>query len=93
MIEQARAGSWPAGVRFEVGRADGIASLRPSSRLDDHIDGILAAYLFRNVGDRDAVLAGLFDLLAEAGVWSFRSIGSLGPLGGCARPGPACAGL
>ncbi|HMI35088.1 MAG TPA: hypothetical protein VK499_13375, partial [Propionibacteriaceae bacterium] len=35
------------GVRFEVGRAERIASLRPSLGLDDHIDGVLAAYLFR----------------------------------------------
>jgi ubiquinone/menaquinone biosynthesis C-methylase UbiE len=47
MIEQARAKSWPVGVRFEVGQAERIASPRASLRLDDHIDGAFAAYLFR----------------------------------------------
>jgi ubiquinone/menaquinone biosynthesis C-methylase UbiE len=68
MIEQAHAKNWPAGVRFEVGQAEGIASSEPSFGLGNHIDGAFAAYLFRNVAHRDAVLAGLFDLLAEGGV-------------------------
>jgi ubiquinone/menaquinone biosynthesis C-methylase UbiE len=68
MIEQARTKNWPAGVRFEVGQAERIASSRASLGLDDQIDGAFAAYLFRNVGDRDAVLAGLVDLLADGGV-------------------------
>jgi ubiquinone/menaquinone biosynthesis C-methylase UbiE len=68
MLEEARAKQWPAGVRFEVGQAERIASSRDSWGLGDHIDGAFAAYLFRNVADRDAVLAGLFGLLAEGGV-------------------------
>ena len=68
MLEQARAKRWPAGVRFEVGRAEEIASSRGSWGLGDSIHGAFAAYLFRNVADRNAVLAGLFDLLAEDGV-------------------------
>ena len=68
MIEQARAKQWPAGVRFEIGQAERIASSRDSWGLGDHIDGVFAAYLFRNVADQDAVLAGLFGLLAEGGV-------------------------
>ena len=68
MLEEARAKQWPAGVRFEVGQAEKIASSRDSWGLRDHLDGAFAAYLFRNVADRDAVLAGLFGLLAEGGV-------------------------
>jgi ubiquinone/menaquinone biosynthesis C-methylase UbiE len=68
MIEQARAKQWPTGVRFEVGQAERIASSRDSWGIGDHIDGAFAAYVFRNVADRDAVLAGVFDLLAEGGV-------------------------
>ena len=68
MIEQACAKSWPPGVRFEVGQAEKIAWSRELWIPDDHIHGALAAYLFRNVTDRDAVLAGLFDLLADDGV-------------------------
>jgi ubiquinone/menaquinone biosynthesis C-methylase UbiE len=68
MLEQARTKRWPRGVRFEVGRAEEIAWSRNSWVLGDPIHGAFAAYLFRNVADRDAVLAGLFDLLAEDGV-------------------------
>jgi ubiquinone/menaquinone biosynthesis C-methylase UbiE len=67
MLEQARAKQWPAGVRFEMGQAEKIAWSRYEWELDDPIDGVFAAYLFRNVADRDAVLAGLFDLLADDG--------------------------
>ena len=68
MLEQARAKQWPAGVRFEMGQAEKIAWSRYEWELDDPIDGAFAAYLFRNVADRDAVLAGIFDLLADGGV-------------------------
>src|SRR5215212_6986291 len=61
MLEQARAKQWPAGVRFEMGQAEKIAWSRYEWELDDPIDGVFSAYLFRNVADRDAVLAGLFD--------------------------------
>jgi ubiquinone/menaquinone biosynthesis C-methylase UbiE len=67
MLEQARAKQWPPGVRFEIGQAERIASSGPILGLDGHVDGAFAAYLFRNVADRDAVLAGLFYLLAEGG--------------------------
>jgi ubiquinone/menaquinone biosynthesis C-methylase UbiE len=68
MLEQARAKSWPMGVRFEVGQAEEIAGFREPLGLRDRVQGAFAAYLFRNVADRDAVLAGLFDLLADDGV-------------------------
>jgi ubiquinone/menaquinone biosynthesis C-methylase UbiE len=35
---------------------------------NDAIQGAFAAYLFRNVAERDKLLAGLFDLLANGGV-------------------------
>ena len=68
MLEQARAKQWPAGVRFEMGQAEKIAWSRYEWELDDPIDGVFSAYLFRNVADRDGVLAGIFDLLADDGV-------------------------
>ena len=67
MLEQAGAKQWPAGVRFEVGQAEQIAWSRESWGLGNSIHGAIAAYLFRNVADRDAVLAGLFELLADNG--------------------------
>jgi ubiquinone/menaquinone biosynthesis C-methylase UbiE len=68
MLEQARAKQWAAGVRFEMGQAEKIAWARYEWELEDPIDGVFAAYLFRNVADRDAVLAGIFDVLADGGV-------------------------
>jgi ubiquinone/menaquinone biosynthesis C-methylase UbiE len=68
MLEQARAKHWPPGIRFEVGQAEEITGRRESWGLGDHIQGAFAAYLFRNVADRDAVLTGLYDLLADGGV-------------------------
>ena len=68
MIDQASAKDWPAGVRFYVGQAEEIAASRESWGLGGGIDGACAAYLFRNVRDRDALLAALFDVLADDGV-------------------------
>jgi ubiquinone/menaquinone biosynthesis C-methylase UbiE len=51
-----------------MGQAEKIAWSRYEWELDDPIDGVFAAYLFRNVADRDAVLAGIFDVLADGGV-------------------------
>ena len=68
MIEQAGAKSWPPGVRFQVGQAEECAGSGKLWGIDDPVHGVLAAYLFRNVAGRDAVLAGLFDALADDGV-------------------------
>jgi ubiquinone/menaquinone biosynthesis C-methylase UbiE len=68
MLDQARAKSWPASVRFEVGQAEELIGSGEWLGLDDPIQGVFAAYLFRNVAERDKLLAGLFDLLADGGV-------------------------
>ena len=68
MLDQARAKSWPASVRFEVGQAEELVGSHEWLGLDDPIQGVFAAYLFRNVAERDKLLAGLFDLLANGGV-------------------------
>ena len=69
MLGQARAKSWPPGVNFEVGLAEELAFARESWGLGDQVPGVLAAYLFRNVTERDKVLAGVFDLLEEDGTF------------------------
>jgi ubiquinone/menaquinone biosynthesis C-methylase UbiE len=66
MIEQARSKTWPAGVRFQVGQAEDIAWAQELWGIDA-VNGIFAAYLFRNVKNRDVALAGLLDALAEDG--------------------------
>ena len=68
MIEQAGAKNWPAGVRFRLGQAEAIAWARERCGIDGPVHGVLATYLFRNVGDRGALITGLLDLLADGGV-------------------------
>ena len=68
MLEQARAKRWPTGVRFEAGPAEEIYWSRDLWGLGEKVHGAFAAYLFRNLADRDAVLAAVFDLLADDGV-------------------------
>ena len=52
MLAQARAKRWPPSVRFEHGRIEDLADLG----IDGPFDGILAAYLLRNLDDPDAQL-------------------------------------
>jgi ubiquinone/menaquinone biosynthesis C-methylase UbiE len=67
MLDQARAKPWPPGVNFEVGMAEELAYSRESWGLGDRVSGVFAAYLFRNVAERDKVLAAVFDLLVDDG--------------------------
>ena len=67
MLEQARAKRWPTNVRFEIGQAEEICG-SGDSWLGAGVHGAFAAYLFRNLADRELVLAGLFDLLVGDGV-------------------------
>lgn len=75
MLAAARAKSWPEGVSFVHAQADELAEKLAAQHSDPApdagsgpVDGILAAYLVRNVGDKDAVLRDLADLLAPGGV-------------------------
>jgi len=67
MLDQARAKRWPAGVDFHQGLAQDLAASRDAWGLAEPVDGVLAAYLFRNVTERDAVLADVHALLAPGG--------------------------
>jgi ubiquinone/menaquinone biosynthesis C-methylase UbiE len=67
MLEQARAKFWPPGVTFEIGMAEELAYAREAWGLAGRVPGVFAAYLFRNVPERDKVLAAVFDLLADNG--------------------------
>jgi ubiquinone/menaquinone biosynthesis C-methylase UbiE len=82
MLEEARAKPWPTWVSFAQGRAEELPALAASvpvllgggsDQNGSHggatgVAGVLAAYLFRNVTDRDAVLRSVWDLLAPGGV-------------------------
>lgn len=60
MLAHARAKAWPTTVRFVHARAEDLAE----AGVDGPFDGILAAYLLRNLPDVTAGLAGLRELLA-----------------------------
>jgi ubiquinone/menaquinone biosynthesis C-methylase UbiE len=60
MLAQARAKAWPATVRFVHSRAEDLAA----AGVGGPFDGVLAAYLLRNLPDVSAGVAGLRDLLA-----------------------------
>ncbi|MFP5282794.1 MAG: class I SAM-dependent methyltransferase [Actinomycetes bacterium] len=70
MLAQAERKDWPAGVRFFPRRAQDLAILRDDLGLAGAVDGVLAAYLFRNVDalERDEVLKEVGDLLRPGGV-------------------------
>jgi ubiquinone/menaquinone biosynthesis C-methylase UbiE len=60
MLAQARAKAWPATVRFVHSRAEELSA----AGVAGPFDGILAAYLLRNLPDVSAGVADLRDLLA-----------------------------
>lgn len=68
MLAQAEQKTWPSEVRFVHGRAEDLRECRGDWGLTESRDGIFAAYLFRNVTDRDGVLRAVHDLLAPGGV-------------------------
>lgn len=67
MLEQARAKRWPEGVDFREGLAQDLGVHRAAWGLEAPVDGVLAAYLFRNVAERDEALADVADLVADGG--------------------------
>lgn len=67
MLEQARRKTWPPGVRFEYRMAEDLSAARADWGLTEAVGGVFAAYLFRNVGDRDKVLKATHELLAPGG--------------------------
>jgi ubiquinone/menaquinone biosynthesis C-methylase UbiE len=70
MLVAARGKRWPTWVRFARGRAEAL-STQPEldeARAAGGLDGILAAYLVRNVEDRDALLTSVHAALRPGGV-------------------------
>lgn len=64
MLAAARAKSWPASVRFVHSRAEHLTGALADAGLGGRFDGLLAAYLVRNLPDPDAGLAVLSAHLA-----------------------------
>jgi ubiquinone/menaquinone biosynthesis C-methylase UbiE len=67
MLEQARRKVWPPEVRFEYRLAEDLSAARADWGLTEAVGGVFAAYLFRNVTDRDKVLEASHELLAPGG--------------------------
>ncbi|MBR7743997.1 class I SAM-dependent methyltransferase [Phycicoccus sp. BSK3Z-2] len=65
MVAQARAKTWPEEVSFVV--EDAVTHLRTLP--DDSVDGVLGAYLLRNVPDRQAVVDEVARVLRPGGVF------------------------
>jgi ubiquinone/menaquinone biosynthesis C-methylase UbiE len=63
MLAQAVAKRWPPSVRFVHSHVEHLAA----AGVDGPFDGILAAYLIRNLADPDAQLGGLRSLLRPGG--------------------------
>lgn len=66
MLAHARAKTWPASVTFVHSRVEDLAD----AGVAGPFDGILAAYLIRNVDDRDRVLTSLRSLLRPGAVFA-----------------------
>lgn len=66
MLARARKKDWPAGVSFVQSRAEDLRQAGVSGPFD----GILAAYLVRNLPDPDPVLRDLCGLLTPGGVFA-----------------------
>ncbi|WP_420791838.1 class I SAM-dependent methyltransferase [Actinomycetospora callitridis] len=64
MLARAREKSWPDTVRFVHARAEDLDAALAAEGLEGPFDGLLAAYLVRNLPDRDAGVAVLVDHLA-----------------------------
>lgn len=60
MLEQAKAKSWPTSVSFAHSRIEDLAD----AGIEGPFDGIFAAYLIRNVDDKDGQLRRFRELLA-----------------------------
>jgi ubiquinone/menaquinone biosynthesis C-methylase UbiE len=66
MLAQARAKAWPATVTFVQSRAEDLEQ----AAVTGPFDGILAAYLVRNLPEPDPVLRSLRELLKPGGIFA-----------------------
>lgn len=64
MLARAREKTWPGTVRFVHSRAEDLHAALAAEGIEGPFDGLLAAYLVRNLPDRDAGVAVLVDHLA-----------------------------
>jgi ubiquinone/menaquinone biosynthesis C-methylase UbiE len=66
MLDQARSKPWPPEMTFVQGRAEELEDVCVGAGFDS-LDGVFAAYLLRNVPDRDEFLRSAYRLLRPGG--------------------------
>ena len=66
MLAQAETKRWPSWVRFAHGRAEALESVCADADFQP-LDGVFAAYLLRNVPERDELLRSVYQLLRPGG--------------------------
>lgn len=89
MVAQAREKQWPAEVDWRV--ADAAAYLRELP--DQSVSGVLAAYLLRNVAERDELLAQISRVLVPGGVLVLHDYSVAGSLRARAVWAAVCHGV
>ncbi len=93
MVTAARAKRWPRRVRFVHARAEEIADALRREGMEPGFDGVLAAYLLRNVADPDAVLVAVRRLLRPGGRLAVHEYSVAGSAWACARWRVVCRGV
>jgi ubiquinone/menaquinone biosynthesis C-methylase UbiE len=66
MLVQAKRKVWPGWVRFEQGRAEALDQVCDDADFQP-LDAVFAAYLLRNVSDRDGLLRSMHELISPGG--------------------------
>lgn len=68
MLEQARKKRWPTDTSFVCASAESLADITEQDAGLAAADAVMAAYLFRNVGDPDDVASQMYRALSPGGV-------------------------
>ncbi len=89
MVAQARAKAWPEGVELVV--ADAVAHL--GSLPDASVDGVLGAYLLRNVPDRERLVREVARVLRPGGAFVVHDYSVAGSLRARATWAAVCHGV
>ncbi len=89
MVDQARAKTWPGGVDLVV--ADAVTHLRTLP--DASVDGVLGAYLLRNVPDRAELVAEVGRVLRPGGAFTVHDYSVAGSVRARAIWAAVCHGI
>ena len=91
MLREARAKRWPANVSFAQGRAEHLTDLPELDSVE--LDAVFAAYLVRNVQQRDELFTALLGLLRPGGALVVHEYSVAGNRGATAVWSAVCWGV